>query len=336
MAEPNSGADASADARGGMPLYGLFGVTLASGFPFKSNLPEASGEPDVVFEVSGAAPVEDGGLELVYAAEPYFEDGRSLTYVYRGEGCHLLRFTEVADYYLWDDRIVCHLLEAKYEYIVEIYLLGHAFSLWLELRGMPALHAAAVVSGGGAAVFLATNEGGKSSLATSLMLAGCPLLTDDILPIEERDGEGIVARPGYPSMRMWPEQAGHFLGEWEDLEIVHPWYSKRRVPVGDGFGEFHGRAAPVSRFYLPERRDPGKWGEGVEISDVPPGEALMALLSESFIPQTAEALGFQRRRMEILASLVRGTPVRRVSYPEGYDRLPKVRDRILEDLEEDG
>jgi hypothetical protein len=62
----------------------------------------------------------------------------------------------------------------------------------------------------------------------------------------------------------------------------------------------------------------------------------MTLLSESFIPQTAESLGLQGRRLEVLGALVRQAPVRRVSYPEGYDRLPRVRDRIIRDLEEDG
>jgi hypothetical protein len=333
VGEPGSGAaEASLGER---PLYSLYGLTLASDFPFESRLPEGSGAPDVSFELTEAAPVEGLEVELVHATEPHFEDGRSLTCVYRGDGYHVLRFTEVADYYLWPDRIVCHLLDAEYEYIVEIYLLGQAFSLWLELRGMPALHASAVVADGGAAVFLATNHGGKSSLAASLMQAGYPLLTDDILSVEQRNGE-LFGRPGYPSMRMWPDQAGHFLGGWENLEIVHPRYSKRRVPVGRDFGAFHGQAVPISRFYLPQRRDPEKWGEEIEVSDVPPGEALMALLAESFIPQTAESLGLSRERLAILGSLVSRTPVRRISYPEGYDRLPRVRGRILEDLGENG
>lgn len=322
-------------ALGEKTLYGLYGLKLASDFPFRSNLPRVSGEPDLVFETTEKAPADEGELELVHATEPRLEDGRSLTYVYRGNRCHLLRFTEVADYYLWEDRIVCRLLEEKYSYAVEIYLLGHAFSLWLELRGLPALHASAVVSDeGGAAMFLATNKGGKSSLATSLMLSGRPLLTDDILALEKRDGE-VLGRPGYPSMRMWPDQAEHFLGDWECLEVVHPWYSKRRVPVGGDFGKFHVEPAPISRVYLPERRTAGERGEEIEVSEVSPGEALMTLLSESFIPQTAESLGLQGRRLEVLGALVRQAPVRRVSYPEGYDRLPRVRDRIIRDLEED-
>lgn len=317
-----------------LPVYGLYGLRLASDFPFANLEPEEAGEPHLTFHLADAPPVtgwKEGAPD--FATSPELDGAEeSLVYVYRRDGYDVLRFTDVADFYLRPDLIVCHLLDPAYDYLVEIYLLGVVFSLWMELRGTPALHASAVVVGGKAAAFLATNKGGKSSLSAVLMQAGHPLLTDDILGVER--GEGVFrGLPGYPRMRMWPDQALHFLGRYEDLEIVHPAYSKRRVPVGEGgLGTFHEGPAPLACFYLPERRDPAERGTKTEITAVPRAEALMMLLGQSFVPHTVEGLGLQPRRLSFFAPLVVQVPMRRISYPEGYEYIFGVRRAILDDL----
>ena len=62
---------------------------------------------------------------------------------------------------------------------------------------------------------MAGNQSGKSGLAAALMAAGHPMLSDDVLPIQDVDGE-LRARSGYPQMRMWPDEAAHF-GALADL-----------------------------------------------------------------------------------------------------------------------
>jgi hypothetical protein len=318
----------------GLPVYSLYGLNLASDFSFVNPLIGGTGAPDLTFSLVDAPPLtgwEDN--EPAFASAPEL-DGveESMIYVYRQDGYAVLRFTNMADYYLQPGSITCHLLDPACEFLVEIHLLGVTFSLWLELQGIPVLHASAVVVEGRAAVFLATNSGGKSSLAASLMQAGYPLLTDDVLPVERR-GITFRGRPGYPQMRMWPEQARHFLGHYEDLEIVHPAFSKRRVPVGEGgLGTFRNQPTPVACLYLPERRDPAKWGTEVEIIQIPQVEVLMSLIGQSFIPLTVEALGLQPQRLNFFASLVTQVPMRRIFYPEGFHHLPLVRRAILDDL----
>ncbi len=315
------------------PVYSLYGLNLASDFPFANRLAEGTGEPDLIFRLVDAPPITGWeGAAPAFASSPEL-DGveESLIYVYRQDGYDVQRFTDVADYYLWPEGIVCHLLDPACKHLVEVRLLGPTFSLWLELRGIPALHASAVVVGERAAGFLATNSGGKSSLAASLVQAGNPLLTDDVLPLE-RCGETFLGRPGYPQMRMWPDQAQRFLGYYESLDIVHPAYSKRRVPVDGGLGTFHNKPIPLACLYLPERRDPVEWGTGIEIASIPRTEALMALVVQSFVPHTVEALGLQPQRLSCFAPLVSQIPVRRLVYPNGFGYLPSVRRAILDDL----
>jgi len=317
-----------------LPVYSLYGLTVASDFPFVSRLEKGVGTPDLTFRLADGPPVTGWeGYAPVYASASRVDSGESLFYVYRQGDLHVLRCTEEADFYIWPQEIVCHLLDPAYYHMVEIYLLGFALSLWLELRGIPALHASAVVVEDRAVGFLATNRGGKSSLAATLMQAGYPLLTDDILPLERRQ-DTFWGRPGYPQMRMWPDQAQHFLGYYEDLDIVHPAYTKRRVPVGDdGLGVFCHVPQPLACLYIPERRDPdARETQEVEIKPILGAEALTALLGQSFALHIVEALGLQASRFRFFASLASQVPMRRLAYPEGSDQLPRVRRAIVDDL----
>jgi len=316
-------------------VYRLFGFTLASDFHFANRLTPGAGVPDLTFTCVPAAPLP-GGWEQAAPAyiSPYrTEDGQIILYLYRQATCDVLCFTRVADFYLWPDRIVCHLLDPAYDYLVEIRLLGPVLSFWLERQGIPALHASAVAVQGQAVAFLSTNKGGKSSLAASLLQAGYPLLTDDILPVEHTDGV-FRGRPGYPTVRLWPDEAQHFLGSCQGLELVHPELAKRRVPVGpDGFGAFCDVSQPLACLYLPERRDPAARETEVEITPVSLRDAVIELVRHSFTARIVEALGWQPQRLDFFARLVRQVPLRRLVYPSGFDYLPRVREAILQDLE---
>lgn len=313
----------------------LYGLTLASDFPFANRLPRFHGTPDVTFTCSEAPPCVSKWDEQTpaFASPVTLESGESLVYLYRHRGFDVLRYAEVADFFLWPDRVVCHLQDPKYDYVVEVYLLGLVLSFWLERRGTPVLHASAVSVDGRAVVFLATNYGGKTSLAATLMQAGHPLLSDDVLAVETR-GSGVVVQPGYPQMRMWPKQAEYFLGRYETLAQVHPALEKRRVPVGpNGVGAFQQTSEPLGCIYLSEMRSANGSNREVRIDPVSKGDAAIELVRGSFLPNIVVAAGLQARRMSLLSQIANQIPVRRLSFPEDPDQLPKVRQHILRDLQ---
>jgi hypothetical protein len=193
------------------------------------------------------------------------------------------------------------------------------------------LHCAATVIDDLAVGFLASNRGGKSSLAASFLQAGYPLLTDDILPIEAVSPR-FLGRPGYPSMRFWPAEAEHFLGRSEDFPRVHPSLTKRRVAVErDGLGSFHRRPTPIGCLYIPERYEADSPNAAVEITPFAPAAAVMELLHHSFIPHAVQALGWQRHRLPSFAQLLQTVPLRRLRYPSGFEHLPRVREAVLAD-----
>lgn len=316
--------------REAQPVYRCYGFNLASDARFATPLPLSDGRAQVTFSViETEAPDTDWrGTEPRYASVARMQNGESALRLYSTDRYDVVRFTDLSDYYLWPDRIVCHLLDPEYGFTVELRLLGLVFSLWFESHGIPALHSSAVVVDDGAVAFLSGNRGGKSSLAATLLQRGHALLTDDILPVECQDDE-IVGRPSFPQIRLWPAEADHFLGRHEHLPRAHPNYTKRRVPVGrDSFGRFCDRLVPLSVIYLPEHREAAT----VSIEPVAPGRALVELVRQSFAVHLAEAMGLRATRFRFFAELLRKVPVRRLVYPTGFSRLDAVCDAVLEDV----
>jgi hypothetical protein len=247
-----------------------------------------------------------------------------------GDG-HLLRFPLAAEFLVLPGEIRCSPLAGGDPYLMEIYLLGTVLAFWLELRGLPVLHAAAVAVGGGAAVFLGTNQGGKSSLAAAMLQHGAALVSDDLLPVERPGGQWL-GRPAYPQMRFWPDQARHFYGEPDSLPHVAPGTEKLRVPVGGGFGEFSGATLPIHAIYLPHRvASPGAL-DGSRIEAATPQEALVELIRCSFLARMLAACGRQPARLPLLAALAGAVPVRRLVYPSGVEHLPEVAAAVRADL----
>jgi hypothetical protein len=312
-----------------MRTWWLFGFRLASDHPFVTPLLPASGEPDVTLRSVAQPPLPPGWEEtpLSYASPAMIDERQPFLTILVLDACAVFRFTEVVDFFVFRDRVLWRLLDPAYAYMVELHFLGLVMAYWLERRGLPAIHGAAVQVGDGAIGFLATGQGGKSSLAAGFLQAGHALLTDDILAIE-RPGGRCLARPSYPQMRMWPDQARHVLGRVEGLERVHPTVSKLRVPVGaHGLGRFTNVPLPLSCLYLPERRDGGE----VSFAPLPFAEAVVALARLSFLSDIIDALGLHRSRFAALAGIARTLPIRRVAFPEGLARLPDAVRAIADD-----
>ena len=269
-------------------------------------------------------------IDPAFTSSQRLEDGRPYLKVYHGPDFDVARFSDVADFYLWPGHIICHLLDPAFEFAVEIYFLGTVLSLWFERQGIVALHASAVEVEGQAIAFLASNTGGKSSLAATFMQAGYSLLTDDVLLIEQV-GSQLLGRPGYPQMRMWPDHARHFVGN-SQLEQVTPHIDKRRIPVGaSGFGSFCKRQRPLACIYLPVRRNSPQENV-IKKSAIKGAEALIELIRHSFVGPIVESLGWQSRRLGVLSQLVREVPLFQLQYPDGMEHISRVRQAILDHL----
>ena len=332
--QPNRIRDLTPKRMATWPVYQLFGLRMASDFPFATPLIQEDGEVDLVFTCVNQSPLGESWTQEapVYHRRLGEEENEAEIALYHFDELDVLRLTAAADFYLWPDRIYCQAHKPNAAYLIEIGILGIVFALWLEERGSPALHASACVVEEKAVAFLSSNQGGKSTLTAAMMQAGMPLLTDDLLPVERTEG-AFFGRPGYPAMRMWPEQVKHFVGNDKGFETVHPLFDKRRVPVGiDGFGTFHATPQALGCIYVPERRDPQRFSMEITFKTIPPGEAVIELVRHSFVASIVQALNDHSTRLSFFSSLLQQAPLRRVIYPEGFEHLPLVREAILEDL----
>jgi hypothetical protein len=267
-----------------------------------------------------------------FSSQMKTDEGKSILTLFSLGTCKMIRFLEYADFYLWPEQLVCRLHESAPSHLIQSFLFANVLPFWLELKGFVTLHASAVNISGKAIAFLAHSRNGKSTLAASLVREGFPLLTDDVLPLRLKESV-YLAYPGYPAMRMWPDEAEHFLTEYEHLERVHPELSKRYVPVGDDqFGQFCDHPCLLERIYILERRETSDLPAGLEMKRVSHRDALIELLRYSFITRLAEAAGLAADRFDFFSGLVQKAPVRRLIYPSGYEHLPEIRRSIHSDL----
>lgn len=315
--------------------YRIFGLTVETGAHLRTPLATTDRPPDLRFDCARTPPddLAPPGGEPAYASPVLPEHGVSVVRVFTAREVDVIRYAKVADFYLTDDRIHCHLLDAEYDFMVDVRLLGPVFSFWFERRGVPMLHASAVAVEERAIVFMATNRGGKSSLAATFLEAGDALLSDDIVGID-RDGESFRGRPGYASMRLWPDEAARFYGAaWEELPLAHPVVEKRMMPVGgEGVGAFRDTPTRLAAIYLPERRDAADGSDEIEVLPVGTREAVIELVGGTFLPRLVHAVGLATDRFALFTDLVSAVPVRRLRYPDGVEHLPRVRRALLEDM----
>lgn len=317
------------------PIYRLFGFDVASDLPLRG-VPRSRGPARLsVARADGATAEDPPAGEPLYTSPYRTEDGERVARLYRRAQGDVLRFAGVADFHFEPERLLVHIPASVAEERVEIRLLGPVMACWLEARGLPVLHASAVAVGEGAVGFLAGNRGGKSTLAAALMAAGHPLLADDLLAVEAAP-EGFLARPAYPQMRFWPEQARRLTGtaNWPRVLPGVAGAEKVRVAVGQGgFGGFCPRSLPLRRLYLPRWREGEGGGGAARIEAVPPRDGLVELLRASFVGALAEAAGWAEGRFDLLARLAAAVPLRRLVLPAGVARLPEVVAAVLADVE---
>ena len=211
--------------------------------------------------------------------------------------------------------------------IPEPFILGKVFGLWLELKGSPVLHGACLEVGDKAVGILGGSGAGKSTLSASLNAQGFPIITDDLIPLDFSHSPFLV-HPGIPISRMWPDTGTRFIPDYESYDKVHPNYTKRKIPsIINGCSRFSDRSHQLSAIYILDRQ---LECEEIKVQTLPPANALMELVRMSYHPDIIRPLGLQSSRMKIFSELLHQVPVKKLSYPSGYDRLGDVHDFLLE------
>jgi hypothetical protein len=212
---------------------------------------------------------------------------------------------------------------------IETWLLGLVLSFLLQGRGIFSLHGAAVECRKRAIVFSGNNGYGKTTLASYFLQKGHSLITDDVLPIVEKEGVSF-ALPVCPFLNLWPQtlaQFGNLNGNMLDEKTKT---GKHRYSLETLKVQFCKSAMPIGSIYFLNPTDKEAIDKA-QISPIPQARALVALLGYTRANSMIE-LSNQKNLLKTYTNLVSRVPVYHLEYPVGFEFLPDVYAAVLQDI----
>lgn len=209
-----------------------------------------------------------------------------------------------------------------------VYLLGPVLAFVLRVRGVTCLHASAFCVDGHAVALTGPSGAGKSTTAAAFADRGLPVLTDDLLAIED-SRRGVMAQPGYPRLRLWPDSTAILYGAPAALPRLTPNWDKRYLPLGSNGRRFEHRTRPLGAIYV--LGAPSSDPAAPLVEPLPARAGLVALIANArgdYHPDRAS----HRREFATLGKTADRVPVRRVIPRAGPASLERLCDIVLEDI----
>lgn len=214
------------------------------------------------------------------------------------------------------------------------YLLTNGLAVVLEFRGIPCLHGNTLAWKGKGFGLLGTSTAGKSTLSAALAMQGCQVMSDDMLSLRLDLNHWRVSA-SLPVLRLWQDSIAELY--CSDIVAtaprVHEPFNKYSLDAGclDDLWSKND-SLNLTALYLLDRKDSPGMRPECWIEDLTPADALIALIRESVLSNATKALGIETHRMKKLGRLVSEIPVKRLCYTSGYDYLPEVCEKVINDL----
>jgi hypothetical protein len=293
-----------------MMVYGVYGIRLISDIPL--DLPACSGTPLADIAIRCAESFAIDGLDLERRSDWYWL-GRL------PDGSTYARWLDVGEFLVSPDGRSVSWRKAPEAPAAsfEVYLLGQALSFALVRLGFEPLHGTAVVIDGQAVAFLGDTGFGKSTLAAHFLASGAALLTDDLLLLETKPS-GVVAHPGPARIKL--------IGDSPQGVPMNPLTRKQVLPVENR----NSQAVPLRAVYVLSAPDEDLHGD-VRIDSLSRRDGFVFLTANTF---NYLLVGPERleRQVRQASAWIESVPVKRLTYPRSLQRLPEVRQALLQDL----
>jgi hypothetical protein len=196
------------------------------------------------------------------------------------------------------------------------YFLGPVMGFLLRKRHVTSLHASCVGLNGRAVALCGHAGFGKSTTAAALALRGFPVLAEDIVPLEEANGN-TLAVPGYPRVCLWPDAVAKLLGASATLPQLTPIWEKCYLPLDGLRANFSREKLPLGIIYL---FGPRSDGDTPRVEQMGHREALLHLVQNTYMNWLLDR---QQRAAEfdMLSRLVRNITVRRIVPSSDAEKL---------------
>jgi len=317
-------------------LYNVFGLLLRSNLRIPGLVSEhASTKPPDVDIRLGAPPsaieeIQQGLAELVYTSSYMADDGESALRIWSVANGAFLRLDYFDGAQFWLDsegREVWAAWPAALSLEdVAAYLLGPVLGLVLRLRGVPCLHASAVVFGHFAVAFAGAEGAGKSTTAAALASRGHAVVSDDIVALVEREGSFFVL-PAYPYLSLWQDSVEIVYGADKKLPSFSPSYNKRQLLLKENKLRFQEKPLPLGAVFVLSQRDADVTAPFIET--LPARDKLVALVANSYATNVLDR-DMRAREFALLGRFVATVPVWRLRPHDDSSQIGRLCDVICE------
>lgn len=312
-----------------MAVYRVYGLVIESTVTMTELNDAIDGTPDYRFSLTKSAIATAG---YAWFLRLFHEDGDICFVSGKREADFLLRYPGIADFEIRSEtkEIVCHVEVGTGFDTVRHLLLDHVLPFLLSEGNRLVLHGSGILVAGGAVVFLGESGRGKSTLSASFCGQQTPLLTDDNILLEMRDGK-FECVPSYPGLRLWPGAASTMLADSINTSSVAHYSTKLRIKTGDEQLPFASERVPLNRLYL--LAESNDFDRTIQIKKLPPQKAFFTISDHAY------RLDFKERTLlkdqfYFMSSLVKSFPVYSLTFPRDFSLLPAVRQTILDHLTE--
>jgi hypothetical protein len=315
-------------------FYTVFGLLLRANLRIPGLTPERvpSESPDVEIHLGvspGATDVASSGLEeLMYASSYIADSGESALRIWKTANAGFLRLEYFDGTQFWFDpggtAVWATWPATQSLEDVATYLLGPVLGLLLRLRGVPCLHASAVVFGDSIVAFAGSEGTGKSTTAAALASRGHAVISDDIVALVERERSFLVL-PAYPYLSLWPESVKMLFGPEKNIPSFSANYDKRQLLLAENQLRFQEKQMRLGAVFLLGERIADPAAPLVEA--LPARDVLVALIANSYATNMLDK-NMRAREFEQLGRLVTAVPVWRLQPHEDGSRIGLLCDLI--------
>ena len=294
--------------------YTAYGLRIHStiALPFVPSPSAPDHEPDVVIRI-GAVPAvlpKPVGKYGIWESAP---------------GAFLINVDGVARYLVTEGRTI--LIEPySSDHDVSVFLTGSVFAALLQQRGVVTLHASAIETRLGAALFLGSSGSGKSSLLSAMLQRGYVMLADDVTGVILDPGGRPTALSSFPSTRLWADAL-------DELGLWHRTRGKVRKDIEKYL-------TPVERFRIPPLAVHAVYiltshnRSGIEIETGTFREAFKCLMRYTYRKRHLRVLGQRPAHFRTVSAMVKQVPVVQVKRPLYPFQLNALADEIEQSLRE--
>ncbi len=210
---------------------------------------------------------------------------------------------------------------------VLLFLFGSALGALLHQRGLLVLHASAIETERGAALFIGPSGNGKSTLAAALNRRGYRILADDICALKLDGQERPVVLPGFPQLKLWADAAEKLEIETGALRRVRPQLDKFGLPMEDAFVREPRPLFAVYRLNAHNTQD-------FKLEPVEDSLRFNLLLFNTFRGRFLDGLEMRAEHFKLAAAAGRAARMKRLTRPSAPFRLEELADLVEKDFAE--